>query len=64
MMSYKVIRLRFKMSLYVKREDEDTASKMGASPSSGSSCVSMKSNQSTRNNLFGINDETVFSDPR
>ncbi len=52
------------MSLYVKREDEDTASKMGASPFSGSSCVSMKSNQSTRNNLFGINDETVISDPR
>ncbi|XP_058624366.1 NACHT, LRR and PYD domains-containing protein 12-like [Onychostoma macrolepis] len=51
------------MSLYVKREDEDTASKMGVSPSSGSSCVSMKSNQSTRNNIFGINDETVISDP-
>ncbi|KAF4118092.1 hypothetical protein G5714_000143 [Onychostoma macrolepis] len=50
------------MSLYVKREDEDTASKLVASPSSGSNCVSMKSDQSMRNHLLEISEGTVTSD--
>jgi len=52
----------FKMSLQVKRDEEDTASKM-SSPYPGSSCVSLKTNRSMKEpNKFS--DGSVTSDPR
>jgi len=51
------------MSLHNEREDEDTASER-SSPSSESSSVSVKSDQSMRKLPSGFSVATVTSDPR
>ncbi|XP_051743034.1 NLR family CARD domain-containing protein 3-like isoform X2 [Ctenopharyngodon idella] len=51
------------MSFQVKREEEDTASKM-SSPSPGSSCVFVKSDQSMRKLPSGSSDGPVTSESR
>ncbi|XDV16782.1 hypothetical protein PO909_016329 [Leuciscus waleckii] len=50
------------MSLHTERQDEDTVSEM-SSPSPGSSCESVKSDQSMRNLPSGSSDATMTSDP-
>ncbi|XP_048051592.1 NLR family CARD domain-containing protein 3-like isoform X12 [Megalobrama amblycephala] len=50
------------MSLHNKREDEDTASEM-SSPSPGSSCETVDSDQSKATDPPGFSDASVTSDP-